>query len=289
MFINKMGKFNMRTSTAPSQWEIAQGILKHSIRSRLGLFIMSFLVSFVFLIGCRSYFGSAKWPDVWGYIDQVLTLLTLMFAFLVWFGTTSLSWINSLPKKLNVEFIYNGRVIIKCIHANLPHEADIRNLGQQIGRQMVPDNPILQFKPESIRYEKSKRAFDNEGNMVNEFAATFTLSKIPYQILEDNIPIIRSPPFDIPLTAQIPGEAEKGRYTIDLKTFFNDVAKLADLPTYINKALDQAGEGDEIVLTGKAPVWLYLAVAHALHGKAKKLVYRSPVTDDVVIFDHNPF
>jgi hypothetical protein len=30
----------------------------------------------------------------------------------------------------------------------------------------------------------------------------------------------------------------------------------------------------------------FLKIAHALHGKAKKLVYRSPVTGDVVILDH---
>jgi hypothetical protein len=76
---------------------------------------------------------------------------------------------------------------------------------------------------------------------------------------------------------------------IDLSLFFSDTAKLSALPTYIEKALKEAGEGNEIMLTGKAPVWLYLAVAHALHGKAKKLTYRSPVTGDVVIFDHNPF
>ena len=50
-----------------------------------------------------------------------------------------------------------------------------------------------------------------------------------------------------------------------------------------------AGEGNEVMLTGPAPVWLYLTIAHALHGKAKKLIYRSPVTGDVVIFDHDPF
>ena len=77
--------------------------------------------------------------------------------------------------------------------------------------------------------------------------------------------------------------------TIDLSSLFTDTAKLSDLPIYINKAVDLAGEGNEVVLTGKAPVWLYLTVAHALHGKAKKLLYRSPVTGDVVIFDHNPF
>jgi hypothetical protein len=43
------------------------------------------------------------------------------------------------------------------------------------------------------------------------------------------------------------------------------------------------------VLTGQAPVWLYLTVAHALHGKARKLVYPSPVTGEVVMFDHDPF
>ena len=43
------------------------------------------------------------------------------------------------------------------------------------------------------------------------------------------------------------------------------------------------------MLTGQAPVWLYLKIAHALHGKAKKLIYDSPATGEVVIFDHDPF
>ena len=76
---------------------------------------------------------------------------------------------------------------------------------------------------------------------------------------------------------------------IDLGEFYIETAKLIDINIYIQKALAMAGEGNEIILTGKAPVWLYLAVAHALHGKAKKLIYRSPVTSDVVIFDHDPF
>ena len=76
---------------------------------------------------------------------------------------------------------------------------------------------------------------------------------------------------------------------IDLKALYPDTAKLADLPGYVAKALELAGEGNEVVLTGQAPVWLYLKIAHALHGKAKKLIYRSPVTGDVVIFDHDPF
>ncbi len=76
---------------------------------------------------------------------------------------------------------------------------------------------------------------------------------------------------------------------IDLKDLYGETAKLIDLPTYLDQALALAGEGNDVTLTGPAPVWLYLAVAHALHGKAVKLVYSSPVTGDVVIFDHNPF
>ena len=82
---------------------------------------------------------------------------------------------------------------------------------------------------------------------------------------------------------------------IDLSTFYTSNAnfytsnaKLSELSSYIQKARDLAGNGNKIVLTGAGPVWLYLKIAHALHGKAKSLVYRSPVTGDVVIFDHSP-
>ena len=75
---------------------------------------------------------------------------------------------------------------------------------------------------------------------------------------------------------------------LDLSAFYLDNAKLSHLPDYINKANGLAGEGNDIILTGQAPVWLYLKIAHALHGKARKLIYRSPVTGDVIIFDHSP-
>jgi len=44
-----------------------------------------------------------------------------------------------------------------------------------------------------------------------------------------------------------------------------------------------------VILIGAAPVWLYLKIAHVLHGKVKKLIYHSPVTGDVTIFDHDPY
>lgn len=78
------------------------------------------------------------------------------------------------------------------------------------------------------------------------------------------------------------------RMTIDLSIFFDETAKLHDIHDYLNKAQELAGNGKEVTLTGRAPVWMYLKIFHALHGKVRKLIYNSPVTGDVVIFDHSP-
>jgi hypothetical protein len=76
--------------------------------------------------------------------------------------------------------------------------------------------------------------------------------------------------------------------TINVQQLYGEQAKLDQLPEYVAKAKEMAGQGNAVVLTGPGPVWLYLAVAHALHGLAKNLYYDSPVTGPVKIFDHNP-
>jgi len=76
------------------------------------------------------------------------------------------------------------------------------------------------------------------------------------------------------------------RVVINLKELYGEVAKLDELLIYLERAKELAGEGNEVVLTGEAPIWFYLAVAHALHGKARRLLYTSPTTGEVLIFDH---
>jgi len=78
--------------------------------------------------------------------------------------------------------------------------------------------------------------------------------------------------------------------TLDVSSLYaaTGTAKLADLPAYEQAARTLAGEGQVVKLTGPGPVWLYLRLAHALHGKALRLVYDSPATGEVVVFDHDP-
>lgn len=74
------------------------------------------------------------------------------------------------------------------------------------------------------------------------------------------------------------------------KNISGEIAKLTDLDKYISEVLRQAGEGNEVVLSGAAPIWMYLKIAHALHGKAKKLYYSAPGQgiEDFEIFNHDP-
>lgn len=57
-------------------------------------------------------------------------------------------------------------------------------------------------------------------------------------------------------------------------------------------ALDLApwapGDGPmDVTLTGAGPVWGHLAIAHALHGRARKLTYSAPnAPDGIVVFNH---
>lgn len=78
--------------------------------------------------------------------------------------------------------------------------------------------------------------------------------------------------------------------TLDLSTLYaaTGTAKLADLSAYESAVKAQVPCGGDVTLTGPGPVWLYLRLAHTLHGIARTLRYDSPVTGPVVVFDHNP-
>jgi hypothetical protein len=77
---------------------------------------------------------------------------------------------------------------------------------------------------------------------------------------------------------------------LDLSTLYaaTGTAKLADLPAYEARVKELVPPGADVTLTGPGPVWLYLRLAHTLHGRARVLNYESPVTGPVEIFNHNP-
>jgi len=76
---------------------------------------------------------------------------------------------------------------------------------------------------------------------------------------------------------------------INLSDLHQGQARINLSQEYLAKASEIAGVGREVILTGAAPVWMYLKIAHSLHGKVTTLKYDSPSTGEILIFDHNPW
>ncbi len=79
-------------------------------------------------------------------------------------------------------------------------------------------------------------------------------------------------------------------FTLDVAALYagDGTARLKRLEHYVCSALAIVPPGADVTLTGPAPVWLYLRLAHALHGRVRVLAYSSPVTGPVIVFDHTP-
>lgn len=57
----------------------------------------------------------------------------------------------------------------------------------------------------------------------------------------------------------------------------------------VQRAVGEWQPGDErvmVTLTGAGPVWGYLTIAHALHGRCAALQYAAPNSDPIVVFRH---
>lgn len=83
--------------------------------------------------------------------------------------------------------------------------------------------------------------------------------------------------------------ADTKAVSIDVATLYEGNAKINQLPTYEAAVRAAVPPGARVTLTGVGPIWLYLRLARALHGRASALFYESPVTGPVEIFENDPF
>lgn len=90
-------------------------------------------------------------------------------------------------------------------------------------------------------------------------------------------------------SVQVAASSGAEQVVIDVQAIIGRLGATAlqrHLPEYEQAAAREAGEGRDVVLTGRGPIWLYLRLAHSLHGSARSLTYRAPEAGDVLIFDH---
>ena len=92
-----------------------------------------------------------NWVDIkdkdslFTYVDPIFGITTGVLAFAIWYNDMKRNWEESLEKKLTVHFSFANQYVYSCFEAFLPHQSDIRNLGQSIGSQM--NGGLLNFSP----------------------------------------------------------------------------------------------------------------------------------------------
>jgi hypothetical protein len=112
------------------------------------------------------------------WFDPISGVAMLLFTSLLWLNGINLEWKNSLPKRMTVQFQYQGRNILICYDALLVNEADARTWALQIGQQMT-DCQRLKFEPYFNLKEAGIKTEDVTGRLYRSFVFTYYLKEIP--------------------------------------------------------------------------------------------------------------
>ncbi|MCA9167057.1 MAG: hypothetical protein KDB23_05295 [Planctomycetales bacterium] len=114
-------------------------------------------------------------------LQPVFELTTLMFAFLIWFSNQRSRWEESLPKRLSVTYVFDGRPVMRCERATLIDESDIRAMAQQMGAQMAGGR--LAFGPVVNIVAPSVERIE-DGTAIRCYGMSFHLTELPDCIRE---------------------------------------------------------------------------------------------------------
>jgi len=164
-----------------------EAISKYALAERRGSFkVFIFLILLIPLVLIIAWNELNTFTKTWNdYISPLIGVVTLFVAILVWVAELMEEWRNDLPKKLTVIFRYDGKEVMRCNHAELFSEADIRPLGQQIGRQMAGGGKIdLDFAAPSVKQTKKEVSSDNETGFFMDYEVVFELTNLP-ELLKD--------------------------------------------------------------------------------------------------------
>jgi len=160
-------------------------IVKYAFEKRR----LFFIIPLILLIALLDYFFN-QWSELntlikaWNdFISPLIGITTLIVALSVWLAELRQDWRNDIPKKLTVIFRFHGKEVMRCNHAELSSEADIRQLGQQIGSQMA-EVKYLKFKAPSVEQIKKEVSFTEETGFFMDYDVVFELTDLP-ELLKD--------------------------------------------------------------------------------------------------------
>ncbi len=106
-------------------------------------------------------------------VGTISSIATFFIAIFLWFNDLSRDWKDSLEKRLSVDYCFINakgevQVAMRCVGAYLSGEADIRQWGQQIGKQMN-NNELLSFNPLPFQMSLTPLFDEREGHFYKPY------------------------------------------------------------------------------------------------------------------------
>ena len=119
-----------------------------------------------------------EWHRDIGWLDSIAGVGTLLLAFFIWTNNIRREWENNLPKRMTVQYQWQGRNVMVCYDALLVDESDARTWALQIGQQMsgcqrLKFEPFFNLQQRGIQTEKVS------GKRYKAFVFTYYLTELP--------------------------------------------------------------------------------------------------------------
>lgn len=113
------------------------GRLRYALRYRRGPLVVFMAVCLVYAVLRFTKSLPQASEQQWDFFDTMVKIATLVIALLLWVEDSYAGWLRSLDHRLFVTFRYDGKPVLRCDHAPLFTESDLRAYSQQIGAQMA--------------------------------------------------------------------------------------------------------------------------------------------------------
>lgn len=119
-----------------------------------------------------------QWHQSIAWLESISGVGTLMLAFFLWLNNIRREWEDNLPKRITVQYQWQGRNVMVCYDALLVNESDARTWALQIGQQMsgcqrLKFEPFFNLQQRGILSEKTS------GKMYKAFVFTYYLTELP--------------------------------------------------------------------------------------------------------------
>lgn len=181
-------------------WRMWLSFSQFVLLNRRVSILIALILIVAFAAGVFGSFDPAGVRTLWSdKLEPFISLATFLVALLVWRGEAHQDWLASLHCKLTAVFVYDGREVLRCDHADMANESDMRALGQQLGRHMNGGKDLSMALP-ALQRSGGAPEEGGDGEVYRHYIIRLSLLELPEvaKTLSENQVLLWAPPFQEP-------------------------------------------------------------------------------------------